>query len=77
MEVRLSVFYKNGLISYLVDSSDEQQYHFQLQSAPPQIKDAPTDFIVLRNGKNWQIDPNMDADFREGLQKTLKKIPKK
>jgi hypothetical protein len=77
MQVQLSVFYKNAYISYQISSEDNEHYHFELKSAPQHVKDAPSSFDVFRMGSNWEIDSGLDPQFKNELNKTLKKIPKK
>jgi hypothetical protein len=74
VQVRLSVYYHDGFLSYQITSEDKVHFLFELKSAPKDITNPPDKFTVIRKGHNqWDFDREFDQEFKDGVLETMKK----
>jgi hypothetical protein len=72
MDFQISVFYQGHYLSYLVSTTDKQEFLFTLKSAPPGINYHPEKFTLRRNGAQWDSDIALDNDFKKDLFQHMK-----
>ena len=72
MQFRMSVFYINYYVSYIVTTEDKIAFHFVIKSKPKGDVYAPDNFTVTRIGDEWKVEPELTADFQKELISTLK-----
>ncbi|MFL5788401.1 MAG: hypothetical protein ACJ748_10135 [Flavisolibacter sp.] len=76
MQVQMSVFYNGYFLSYLIQSDDKENFHFQLKSAPKNAVYSPDNFNASVLNKKWSFSIPLDTEFQKNAISTLKKIIK-